>query len=83
MPRNALLIIYTLFAQPDLDCINIVYDQPNNQRFSNNIEAVQYNADLAMTNTIKETSRMKLYKELGIESHVFVNGLDVLVLFIK
>ena len=36
-----------------------------------------------MTNTIKETSRMKLYKELGIESHVFVNGLEVLVLFIK
>ena len=42
-------------------------DQPNNQSFSNKIEAVQYNAALAITNKIKGTSRTKLYNELGIE----------------
>ena len=46
----------------------IVHDQPYHQRFSNKIEAVQYNAALAIKNAIKETSRAKLYKELGIES---------------
>ena len=39
--------------------------------FSNKIEAVQYNAALAITNAIKGTSRTKLYKELGIESLSF------------
>ena len=43
----------------------------NNQRFSNKIQAVQYNAALAITNAIKGTFRTKLYKELGIEPLTF------------
>ena len=35
--------------------------------FVKKIESVQYNAALAITGTIKGTSREKLYRELGLE----------------
>ena len=38
------------------------------QRFLNKIEVAQYSVALAITNAIKGTSRMKLYKKLGTES---------------
>ena len=53
LPRNVLLTIYKSFVRPHLDYGDIVYDQPNNQSFSNKIKAVQYNAALAITNAIK------------------------------
>ena len=71
LPRNALLTIYESFVRPHLDYGDIVYDQPNNQRFLKKIKAVQYNASLAITNAIKGNSRTELYKELGIESLSF------------
>ena len=71
MSRNALLTIYKSFVQPHLDYGDMVYNQPNNQSFLNKIEVAHYNAALAITNTIKGTSRTKLYKELGIESLSF------------
>ena len=72
MPRNVLLTIYKSFVRPHLDYGSIIYDQPNNQSFSNKTEAVQYNAALAISNAIKGTSRTKLYyQELGIESLSF------------
>ena len=46
LPRNTLLAIYKSFVRPHLDYGDIVYDHPNNQIFSNKIEAVQYNAAL-------------------------------------
>ena len=39
--RNALLTIYKSFVRPHLDYGDVVYDQRNNQSFSNKIEAVQ------------------------------------------
>ena len=71
LPRNALLTIYKSLVQPHLDSGDIVFDQPNNQNFTNKIEAVRYNAALEITNTIKGTSKTKLYKEFGIESLSF------------
>ena len=61
----------------------IVHDQPYHQRFSNKIEAVQYNAALAIKNAIKETSTAKLYKELGIESLGFSQWIRRLCTFYK
>ena len=61
LPRNALLSIYKSFVRPYLDYGDIVYDQPDIQSFSKKIEAVQYNATLAVTNAIKGTSRTTLY----------------------
>ena len=43
-------------------------DQPNNSRLSHKIESVQYNAALAINDTIRGTSKEKLYQELRLES---------------
>ena len=52
-PTNALHAIYKSFVWPHLDYGDIVYDQPNKQSFLNKIEAVEYNAALAITIAIK------------------------------
>ena len=52
LPRDSFLTIYKSFVRPHLDYRDIAYDQPNNQSFSNKIEAAQYNAALAITNAI-------------------------------
>ena len=67
LPRNALLTIYKFSVQPHLNYGDIVHDQRNNQSFSSKIETGLYNAALVITNVMKGTFRMKLYKELGIE----------------
>ena len=54
LPRNTLLAIYKPFVRPHLDYGDIVYDHPNNQIFSNKIEAVQYNAALQPQTQSKE-----------------------------
>ena len=49
------------FVRPHLDYGNIVYDQPSNQSYSNNIEDIQRNASLTIiTNTVKGIFRTKL-----------------------
>ena len=69
LPRRALLTIYKCFIRPNLDYGDFIYDQPNNQtkQFWSKIESVQYNAALAITSAIRETSQTKLYRELGLE----------------
>ena len=47
------------------------------------IERVQYNAALAITGAIKETSQIKLYKELGFESLKFRRWFRRLCFFYK
>ena len=65
---NALLTIYKSFKRPHLDCVDVVYDEPNNESFNGKLEKIQCNAASAITGAIKCTSRKKLYKELGLES---------------
>ena len=61
LPRRSLLTIYKSFIRLRLDYGDIIYDQLNNQAFSNKLEAVQYNAALAITGVIRGTSRIKVY----------------------
>ena len=68
LPRHSLLTIHKSFIRPYLDYGGIIYDQPNNQAFSNKLEIVQYNSALAITGAIRGTSRIKIYQELGLES---------------
>ena len=68
LPRSSLMTIYKSFVRPNLDYGDVIYDQPNNQSFSDKIESVQYDSALAITGAIRGTSRTKLYKELGLES---------------
>ena len=68
LPRSSLLIIYKSFIRPHLDYGDIVYDQTNNSSLSEKIESLQYNAALAITDTIKSSSKEILCLELGFES---------------
>ena len=68
LPRKALLNIYKFFIRPHLDYGDVIYDQPHIDTFCRRIESVQYNAALAITGTIKGSSRDRLYQELGLES---------------
>ena len=54
--------------RPHLDYGDIIYNQPNNETFTQKTERIQYNAALASTGAIKGTSQSKLYCELGFES---------------
>ena len=57
IPRSALVTIYKSFIRPHLDYGDIIYDRPNNNSFTQNIETIQYNAAMAVTGAIKGTSR--------------------------
>ena len=50
-----------------MEYADVIYDQPSNNSFSDKIESIQYNAALAITGTIRGTSKVKLYNELGLE----------------
>ena len=68
MPRDSLVTIYKSFIRPHLDYADVIFDKPSNATFSNRIESAQYNAALAITGTIRSTSKEKLYQELGFEA---------------
>ena len=46
----------------------LLYDQACTASFHQKVESVQYNSTLAITGTIRETSKEKLYHEVGLES---------------
>ena len=66
LPRESLITIYKSFVRPHIDYSDIIYDQLNNEHFSNMLEIVQYNAAVAITGAIKGTSQQKIYNELGV-----------------
>ena len=51
--KDVLFAIWRSFVWRHLDYDNIIYDQTNNQSFSNKIEVFQYSAAFAMANAIK------------------------------
>ena len=68
LPRKAQSTLCKPFVRLHLDYGDIIYDQTNNDSFCNKLETFQYNAALATTGSIQGTSKVKLYKELGLES---------------
>ena len=68
LPRKYFITIYKSFLRPHFDYGELIYDQPNNESYCQQIERIQYNASLAITGAIKGTSRPKLYTEIGLES---------------
>ena len=51
-----------------MDDGDVIYDQPNNDSFTDKMEQLQYKACLVITGAIQGTSRECLYNELGLES---------------
>ena len=68
LPRTSLITIFKSFIRPLLDYGDIIYDRAYNTSFHQNIESIQYNAALAITDAVRGTSREKLYQELGFQS---------------
>ena len=68
MPRGLLLTIYKSFIRPHLDYGDVIYDQHYNNSFHSKLESIQYNAALAKTGAIRDSSWEILYQELGLES---------------
>ena len=68
LPREPLLTIYKSFIRPHLDYVDAIYDQHHNNSFHQKLESIQYNAALTIKGAIRESSREKLYQELGSES---------------
>ena len=63
------MINFKAFARPHLGYGAVLYDQAFNSTFHDKLELNQYNACLARTRIIRDTSSDKLYQELGLESH--------------
>ena len=55
-----IIIIFKSFARPHQDYGEIICERAYNTSFYQNIELIQYNAALAITGTIRGTSREKL-----------------------
>ena len=68
LQRKSLITIYQAFSRPLIDCGDIIYDQPQNDSFSQNLESIQYKAALAITGAIQGTSCDKIFQGLGLES---------------
>ena len=68
LPRPSLLTIYKAFIRTHLDYGDTIHDQAYNDSFHQKLESIQYNAALAITGVIRDTSSEKLYQELGLES---------------
>ena len=62
LPHEPLLTIYESFIRPYLDYCDVIYDQHYNSSFHQKLDSIQYNAVLAMTGTIRGSSRGKLYQ---------------------
>ena len=68
LPREGLTTIYKAFVRLHLDYGDVLFDQAFNASSHEKLESIQYNACLALTGTIRGTSKEKLYQELGLES---------------
>ena len=68
LTRFPSLTIYKFLIRPHLNYGDVIYDQAFTASFHQKIEFVQYNSALAITGSIRVTSKEKLYHKLGLES---------------
>ena len=76
LPRKTLAQMYKVLVRSHLDYCDIIYHIPSVQtQFGMTLTdlmekagRIQYQAVLAITGTWQESSRLKLYEELGLES---------------
>ena len=66
--QESLVTVYKAFIRLHLDYRDIIYDQTYNEYFHQKMDSIQYNGALAITDTVRGTSREKLYQELGLET---------------
>ena len=54
LPKSSWITVYKSLIWPHLDFGVIIFDQPKNESFCENIESVQFTAALAITGVIQE-----------------------------
>ena len=52
IPRQTLLSIYNTFLRPLLDSCDVIYDNPDNEKFTDTVELIKYYAALAIIGAI-------------------------------
>ena len=62
LPRSSLITIYRAFIRPHLDYEDVFLDQAFNNSSHQRLESIQYNATLAITGAIRETSKESFIK---------------------
>ena len=70
LPRKCLLTIYKGSVRPHLDYADITYHKTDNESFKKWLEKVQHNAALAITGSIRVTSRERTYNELDLDDGI-------------
>ena len=68
LSKKILLTIYKFFVTPFLNYTDIIYDKPCNESFKGKLDAVQYNACIALTGKIRGTPQKCLYCVLRSET---------------
>ena len=63
--------------RPQIYYGGMIYDQPQNESFCENIESVQYKVTLVIAGAIPGTSRDKIYQKLGLEHLNQENGISI------
>ena len=61
------MAFYKALLRSLVDYGDIIYDQPQNESFCEELESVQYKATLAKTGAIHGMSRDKIYQEVWLE----------------
>ena len=80
---QTLITIYKAFIQPYLDYGDVLHDQAFNNSFKEKLKSIQYKVCLALTGSIRGTSKEKIYQELGLESLIDRTWCRKLCLFYK
>ena len=68
LSRDCLVTIYKSVIRKHLYYGAVIYDQPNNDQFTDKTEQLQYKTCLAIIGAIQGTLHNCLYNEIGIES---------------
>ena len=62
LPRHSLITIYKTFIRPHLAYGDVIYDHVFNESFRQRLESIQYDAAVAITETIRGTSYGSFFK---------------------
>ena len=83
LPRTSLIIILKSFIWPHLDYGDTIYDQAYNTSFHQNIKSIKYNAALAITGTVRGTSREKPINSYALNPFNKDAGVENFVVYLK
>ena len=70
LPKQSLVTTYKYFFSPHPDHRDIIFDLAYNKLFHGNLQSSQYNASLAISVTIRVTSKERLNQAINVAIRV-------------